>query len=253
MLDTDETPELGELMTRAHEDPNVAGVLLTVSAGRTDMLTEHSDVDVIVALRTADTAWSSIHSPAIDQWVCTLDELRVVPGPDDPDGWWGRFAFAHATLLLDRSEGEFSALVERWGTLSGSESKQVLETQLDGYVNFIYRSLKSLRDGRTLEARLDAAESLSWGLAVIFAFERRVRPYNKYLPWELRNHPLSRPAWQADVLLPRLDAILRDAEPAAQRAVYTSVEEAAYEVGLGGIIDAWDHELPFIRGGQVAE
>ena len=37
-------------------------------------------------------------------------------------------------------------------------------------------------------------------------FEDRVRPYNKYLAWELRHHPLA--GWTADELLPLLDRVL---------------------------------------------
>jgi hypothetical protein len=62
---------------------------------------------------------------------------------------------------------------------------------LDGYVNMAFRALKSDRDGRPLERRLDAAESVHWWLDVVFTLEGRVRPYNKYLAWELREHPLS--------------------------------------------------------------
>jgi hypothetical protein len=124
----------------------------------------------------------------------------------------------------------------------------VLETYLDGYLNYVYRSLKSLRDGRVLEARLDAVESLPWMLAVIFAFERRVRPYNKYLVWELSHHPLERPAWQGSTLVPQIAAILETADADAQRAVFRTVEVAAREVGLGGIVDAWGDELSVLRG-----
>jgi hypothetical protein len=184
-----------------------------------------------------------------------------VPAPLDPDpgGWWERYAFAHTQILLDRTGGELRRLVDGWGTLSGGESKRVLETYLDGYVSYVYRSLKSHQDGRSFESRLDAAESLPWMLAVIFAFERRIRPYNKYLAWELLTHPLDRPEWQAATLLPQLENILTTGDPASQRAILRCVEDAAREVGLGGILDGWGDELSFVRGSggssgdQVAE
>ena len=244
------SPELARC-SRRWDDPNVAGLVLTGSAAREGMATPHSDLDVYVVLRAPDPTRATTRSAAIDLPVCTLDDLRAVPAPldPDPDGWWERYAFAHTQILLDRTDGELRRLVDGWGTLSGGESKRVLETYLDGYVNYVYRSLKSHRDGRPFEARLDAAESLPWMLAVIFAFERRIRPYNKYLAWELRTHPLDRPAWQAR------DPARRSSRPssgrarqAAQRAVFRSVEEAAREVGLGGIIDGWGDELPFLRG-----
>lgn len=240
--------ELDDLSSRADADPNVAGVMLTGSCAREGMPTSRSDIDVYVFLWTPDRAWQSMHTPAIDAPVCLLDDLRVVPGPDDPDGWWERYAYAHTKILLDRTDGELERLINGWGTLSGAESKLVLEAQLDGYINYVYRSLKSLRDDRQLEARLDAVESLVWGLSVLFAFERRVRPYNKYLPWELRTHPLERPAWQADRLLPILDRIVNEANPVDQRALFTSIVDAAEEVGLGGILEAWGDEIATLRG-----
>ena len=242
-----DSAELRALLANVDDDPNVAGLVLTGSAARQGMATHRSDIDVYVVLRSADPARRTTRSAAIDIPVCTLDDLRPVPGPDDPDGWWQRYSFTHTQILLDRTDGELGRLVDAWGTLSGAESKLVLESHLDGYLNYVYRSLKSHRDNRPFEAMLDAVESLAWGLTVIFAFERRVRPYNKYLAWELGTHPLERPAWQATALLPRLKAVLATGDAAAQRAVFRSVEEAAREVGLGGIVDGWGDELALFR------
>jgi hypothetical protein len=241
---------LGGLVTELSTDPNVLGLVLTGSAAREGMATARSDLDVYVVLREPDPSRRTTQRPGFDLPTCTLDGLRVVPAPlqPDPDGWWERYAFAHSTILLDRTEGELGRLVDGWGTLSGAESKHVLETYLDGYVNYVYRSVKSTRDGRPFEAALDAVESLPWMLAVIFAFERRVRPYNKYLAWELRTHPLERVDWKPNVLLPRLEVILTSADVTAQQQIYRSIEAASREVGLGGILDGWGDELGVVRG-----
>jgi len=61
--------------------------------------------------------------------------------------------------------------------------------RLDAYVNSYYRTLENARDGNRSAAGLDAAESFSNLLEFVFAAERRVRPYNKYLEWELGTHP----------------------------------------------------------------
>jgi hypothetical protein len=238
------------LVAELSTDPNVAGLVLSGSAAREGTATPRSDLDVYVVLTQPDPARRTTQQPDIDLPTCTLDDLRSVPAPPnaDPDGWWERYAFAHTRILLDRTDGELSRLVDRWGTLSGAESKRVLETYLDGYVNYVYRSLKSTRDGRAFEAKLDAVESLPWMLAVIFAFERRIRPYNKYLSWELRTHPLERPEWHAERLLPQLEAIVARADVTAQQEVYRSIETAAHEVGLGGILDGWGDELTLLRG-----
>ncbi len=240
-------PALHDLTARAESDPNVVGLVLTGSQARAGMATEHSDIDVYVVLARPDESWRTTRSREIDVPVCTLDRLRRVPGPDEPDGWWDRYSFTHSRVLLDRSDGEVTRLVDAWGTLSGAESKVVLESHLDGYINWAYRSLKNHRDGRCLESKLDATESLPWALTVIFALHKRVRPYNKYLRWELENHPLADERWDAETLLDILSRIVTDADPAAQRELFVLIEADARTVGLGGIIDAWGDELAHFR------
>ena len=95
--------------------------------------------------------------------------------------------------------------------------------RLDGWVNFAYRALKNDRDGRALEARLDAAESVPWLLDVVFAIAGRVRPYNKYLPWELRTHPVE--GWPADELLGLVERSL-DGDVSAVRETFPRVRAA---------------------------
>lgn len=240
--------DLGRLLNRADGDSRVLGVVLTGSRAREGMATTHSDVDVYVVLAEPHNSWRTTHSAAIDVPVCTIDQLREVPGPHDGEGWWDRYSFTHSQVLRDKTAGELARLVDAWGRLSGAESKLVIETYLDGYLNFVYRSLKSHRDGRLLAARLDAVESLAWGLTVVFALERRVRPYNKYLRWELERYPLDQPAWQAELLLPQLEAILDSGDPVALRAVFASVEEAARVVGFGTVIDDWGDDLNILHG-----
>ncbi|MFG1993603.1 hypothetical protein ACGFJ7_26850 [Actinoplanes sp. NPDC048988] len=123
--------------------------------------------------------------------------------------------------------------------------------RFDGWLNFAYRALKNDRDGRSLERRLDAAESMPWLLDVIFTLEGRVRPYNKYLPWELRRHPLTR--WPGEKLLPLLTATLAG-DPAAIRAAFQRVEEscAAFDSRLTvpvltPVIESWGDELRILR------
>ena len=108
------------------------------------------------------------------------------------------------------------------------------------------------RDGRPLEARLDAAESVPWLLDVVFAMAGRVRPYNKYLPWELERHPV--PGWPAGALLPLVERILTG-EPAAVREAFSHVEAAcrAHDAARGhtrtsDLLAGWGAELAILRG-----
>jgi hypothetical protein len=137
--------------------------------------------------------------------------------------------------------------VEAQGTLTQRESLDYAPGFLDAYVNWAYRSMKSHRDRRPLESRLDAAESLPALLAYTFAAQRRIRPYNKYLRWELENHPLTGDAWRADVLLPRLEGVLATGDVSVQRQLFEEVERAARDAGLGPVLDAWGDELALLR------
>ncbi|WP_341230440.1 hypothetical protein, partial [Nocardioides salarius] len=61
---------------------------------------------------------------------------------------------------------------------------------------------------------------MPWLLDVVFSLAGRVRPYHKYLPWELRAHPL--PGWDGERLLELVVATL-DGDPAAIRETFGEV------------------------------
>jgi hypothetical protein len=244
VLNDDARAALDELVER--EDPSILGLVLSGSAARFDMATGRSDVDVYV-VRDDGVRRRKRSSAAIDEIPLALADLEQV----DPYGtgdWYFRWSFAHAQVLRDRTGGRIGDAVRRQATVDDDEQRWVLVDQdrLDGYVNFVYRSLKNARDGRLLEARLDAAESLPWLLDVVFALAGRLRPYNKYLPWELREHPLGCPEWSAEAWLPELELVLAG-DPAAQRRTFAVVDrevrvwDAAHATTVcGDLVDDWD-------------
>jgi predicted nucleotidyltransferase len=238
---------LAEIQSR--DDPTIVGLVLSGSAAR-GMATEHSDVDVYVVRDEEDDDRQTLHSEAIDEIPRGLTELEQV-APFGSGGWWFRWAFAYTQVLRDDTGGRIERAVRRQAVLDDDEQRSILvdRDQLDGWVNFAYRSLKSHRDGRELQARLDAAESLPWLLHVVFTLAGRVRPYNKYLPWELREHPLEVPEWSAEAFLPELEAML-DGDAAAVRRTFAVVDrevrawDAAHGTTVcGAIIDDWSDEL----------
>ncbi len=238
---------LAERNDAAH-GADLLGIVLSGSAAR-DRATERSDLDVVVVL--ADEAAASRrteNSAEVDEIVDSWSELVTI-APFGTEHWWYRWSYAWAPVLLDRTGGELAAAVRRQATLSPEEADAVLieHDRLDGWVNFAYRALKSDRDGRPLEARLDAAESVPWLLDVVFAIAGRVRPYNKYLPWELRRHPLD--GWPADDLLDLVQRTL-DGDVDALRATFPRVRAAcaAHDATRGhsrtsDMIDGWADQL----------
>jgi hypothetical protein len=114
----------------------------------------------------------------------------------------------------------------------------IVREALDDYINQTYRSLR-------YGTRLDAMEAVPPALRTIFALENRVRPYNKYLEWELRHHPVE--GWTADELLPLLDRVLVG-EPAAQHELCRRIEEPARREGFGDVVDGWEPDVAWLRG-----
>lgn len=148
------------------------GLVLSGSAAR-GMATERSDLDVYVVLTDqAAHDRTTTRTPAVDEIPLSLSELVDVP-PFGTEDWWFRWAFAWAPTLLDRTGGRVPEACRRQATLSDNEAHAVLleHDRLDGWVNYAYRALKSDRDDRPMERRLDAAESMPWLLDVIFALE----------------------------------------------------------------------------------
>ncbi len=243
--------EVAERNDTEHGD-GLLGLVLSGSAAR-GMATDRSDLDVYVVLADDVAGLRFVtRSAAVDELPVSLSELEAVPA-FGTQGWWFRWSFAWAPTLLDRTAGRIPAAVRRQATLTPEEVQAVLvdHDRLDGWINYAYRALKADRDDRPLERRLDAAESMPWLLDVIFALSGRVRPYDKYLPWELREHPLRN--WPADVLIPLLERTL-NGDPAAIRDTFARIDVccAAYEAARGDhrtreIIDAWGEDLALFR------
>ncbi|PZS31130.1 MAG: hypothetical protein DLM58_12385 [Pseudonocardiales bacterium] len=234
---------LDAVIARAAADPNVQALVLFGSAAR-GMLTEHSDLDVFVIVAAPSTEWTSTRSRQVDLPVLTLDELADIPA--DPNDWWLRYSFAHAAVLYDCTDGRIEALLQAQEHLSADGARRAIGLFLDGYINFAYRSLKSHRDGRTFEAVLDAAESLPWAFNTIFALDDRVRPYNKYLRWELDHHPLDAQLCDPTHLLELIERIRADTDPAAQRELFSLIDAGARRRGYAGIVDGWEAELELL-------
>jgi hypothetical protein len=224
------------------------GLVLSGSAGR-EMATSWSDLDVFVVLSdeaSADRA--TTRSSDVDEIPWALSELTTV-GEFGTEEWWYRWSCAWAPVLLDRTDGLLGEAVLRQATVKPDEADAILieHDRLDGWINFAYRALKSDREGRAYESRLDASESVPWLLDVVFSLAGRVRPYNKYLTWELRRHPID--GWPAEQLLALVGRML-DGDVAAIRETFTRVRAActAYDEGRGhtrttDMIEGWRAEL----------
>ena len=217
-------------MARARADRDVLGVVLTGSHAR-DMAGPDSDIDVYVVLERPHERWPTIRSRTLDQTIYTTEELA------DTVVTWQRYSFRGARILLDRLGGRVAELVHAQATPTEAEATTWAREALDAYINQAYRAAKNRRDGQTALARLDEMESVGSFLTALFAMHGRIRPYNKYLRWELENYPLDHP-WNA----PDLPERLAD-EPCG---FFPDLERLARRRGHGDVVESWGDSLSVI-------
>ena len=220
---------LDALLEEARQDENVIGVVVHGSRGRGLHVHEGSDWDVIVVVREPAGRYDSEHGDALETFeVKSLGDLPP----------WMLPALTWRTPDLDKTGAVTAQLAEvtRVDPATAAEP-------LDGYVNSYYRSAKNARVGLELAALLDAQESIPWYLQFLFAVHGRVRPYNKWLEWELREHPLP-----VEVDLPRLERIARTGDLDEQRSLFRETEAIAREHGHGATIDGWEPDVALLRG-----
>ena len=227
-----------ELVEVAESREDVLGLYVFGSRGRELMVDERSDWDVCVVLADAkareefDYEFPYVHGAPVEIASATLDELR------GDSSEHSRYAAAHARVVLDKTDGELGRVVAEQESLPSGQREAIVCEALDAYINQTYRSLR-------YGTRLDAVEAVPPALRTIFALGDRVRPYNKYLEWELRHHPLD--GWTADELLPLLDHVLAG-ESEAQHELFRRIEAQVRREGFGEVVDGWEPDVEWLRG-----
>jgi hypothetical protein len=232
-----------DLLAFAEASDDVLGLFVLGSRERGVGLDERSDYDVGVVLRDDDAQarfdeqWPLEHGAPVEVLSYTLDGLREHGAFGSP-AEWARYQYAHVEARLDRTGGVLQRILDAKEEVPPDVRDDLVRRSLGAYVNSTYRSLR-------YGTRLDAAESVSPLLHAVFALESRVRPFNKYLEWELRHHPL--PAWHPDTLLALLERVL-DGDADAQHELFRAVEHQARANGFGDAIDEWEPDVAWLRG-----
>jgi Nucleotidyltransferase domain len=221
---------LDELLAQAREDENVVGLVVHGSRGRNLHVHEGSDWDVVVVVRDRMGRYDSAERGG------ELEAFEVTSLADLPK--WMLPAITWTTPALDKT----GALTAQLAEVTRVDPATAAEP-LDGYINSYYRSAKNVRAGLEFAALLDAQESIPYYLAFLFAAHGRVRPYNKWLEWELREHPLP-----VAVDLGRLERIARTGDLVDQQALFRETERLARELGHGATIDGWEPDVAWLRG-----
>ncbi|MEO3812262.1 hypothetical protein ABGB17_24965 [Sphaerisporangium sp. B11E5] len=254
MIEMTPQEEFDAFLGRVLADARVLGVVLSGSRAREGMATARSDFDVYVVSGdgTEGVAAEARRDARLDVSVMPLAEFRTHASPGSPTEW-NRYAFTHAQVLKDATGGLITELVAAKGRLSPSEAAAVAPAALGAFLNAVYRCVKNAGNGDATAARLDAAEAVPCHLTYVFALHQRVRPYNKYLAWELDRHPLSHPEWSRPRLLGLLGEALSPAAAPAVRRLLADLEPHARSAGHGPVLDSWGDDLRLMLGGGAGE
>lgn len=243
----------GELIEIARGDDAIVGLVLTGSRGRGFAVTDCADWDVRLIVRddardAYRSKFATPHGSRVEVVVLSESELEQA-GEIGTSSAWDRYSWVQVAVAVDAPDGRIARLLQRKSTLPSDDARVLAAEHLDDYVNWYYRSAKNARDGLGEGSRLDAAESVSSLLEFLFAVHGRVRPFNKYLRQELEARPAPGEMWSADALLPRLEEILATGSIDGQQHLFRDVEALARAHDLGGVIDGWEPDVPWLRGG----
>jgi predicted nucleotidyltransferase len=232
-----------ELLAYCDSSADVIGAYLFGSRGRGVGVDERSDWDVWVvarddaALVRIEQRFPYAHGARVEVASSTLEGLRAHGAIGSPNEW-ARYQHAHVDVRVDKTNGELAAVLAEKELIPQDRRDDLVRDALGGFINSTYRSLR-------YGTRLDAAESIPYALRAIFALAGRVRPFNKYLDWELRHHPL--PGWPPEVLLQLVAGVL-DRDRASQHELFRLVEGEARASGFETEVDEWEPDVAWLRG-----
>ena len=245
------------MVERVRADESVVGLVLTGSRGHDAFVQPGSDWDVRLIVRDEDVAeaedrYRTVRGSAVEVAVLSLAALERV-GEIGSRESWDRYSYVHVETGIDKLDGRIARLVADMQHLRPEAAARALAAEaLDAYINSYLRSLKNARAGLVVEAHLDAAESIPSLLTALFAMHERVRPFNRFLGWELEHYPLTGDAWAAGALLPRLESVMGDGDVAGQASLFREMERLARANALGEVVDSWQPDLDWLRTGGKA-
>src|SRR5580658_1648782 len=248
-----------ELKRRAEDDPDILAFWLGGSRGM-GRPTQYSDYDIGVLV--AEDAYAAISRelgieggykmdwrPGVDLVLTTFPLLEAFPGWA-PEERGYRYTFAHLTPLVDKT-GRATPLFAAKARVPAEEVAGFIHASLDHALNQTYRALKSARDGDPLASRLEAVSGVNPFLDAVFALhDARLRPYHKYLTWELQTYPLTRLSASAAELSTQLAAVMEPDGGAALAGLLRQSEAAFRAAGHGAAFDGWEATLPWILAGR---
>ncbi|MFH1409064.1 MAG: hypothetical protein ABIH34_04105 [Nanoarchaeota archaeon] len=228
------------LQEEAKDDPAVIGFFLGGSRGK-GRATRYSGYDVYIIVKDTKLAsykrkYPRLRYEGFDLLLSSHSQFKKHAAWMG-DMHWARYNFTHLKVAVDKKD--IQQLVNDKAKIPKQHQKAFVAGNLDGYINYIYRSLKCFRDKNIVGARLEAALSIQYFFDVIFGMHGRTRPYYKYLKWELTDFPLTKFPLKPATIISSTLKILETADVRTQQKLLGLVEKALRKEGYGKVFDSW--------------
>ena len=239
-----------KFVEEARRDQKVIGFFLSGSRGK-NRETKFSDYDIEIIVKDKVASqykkkWKKKSKPLFGFSVFSLSEFRK-HAEMGSSFEWDRASYSYVKATIDKT-GEIQKLINEKGKIPQNQIKKYVSGHLDGYINYVYRSLKCFRDKNYTGARLEAARSINYFLDVIFGLEGRTTPYYKYLEWELEKHPLKKFPMKPKELIRILLRILEDADIKNQQKLFSVIEKFSRKKNLSHVFNGWEvNSIKFIK------
>jgi len=240
------------LLQLAKDDPRVLGFFLGGSRGM-GRPTEYSDYDCFFvvteegyeAFKAAlglDGPYKMDWRPTIDLIARTLPMLQAFAAWDSDERGF-RYLFAHVKAQVDKT-GQVQRVIDSKACVPAPEVDGFVAGRLDHALNQLYRSAKCLRDGDPDASNLEAAEGVTPFIDALFAVNgRRLRPYYKYLRWELTEHPLGLSPYSPPELMALLTGVVAPDGVFALQRLMVETKPLFCAHGHAPTYEAWGEAL----------
>ncbi len=239
-------PVVQALIAEAAADADVIGLVVTGSRAG-GVVTPESDYDIVFVVCDATleryaTQGTPVRGATLAPPLDTADVWHAAPRTLrlDTVAPWMLPAWAEARVLYDRA-GETARLLAALRVMPEETARTAVRTWYDTYLNGLYRSLKAWRRGDTLGGRLEAAQTADALLHLLFALERRWRPYSSRVSVHLAT--LAGQGWRPDELRTILLTLIATGDPAQQQEVARRVARLLRERGFHAVYEGWDGKI----------
>lgn len=232
-----------KLINLAKRDKNIIGFILNGSRGK-GFGNHDSDYDCTIIVK------NDILEEYEEKFLNLPDgiELRVFSiesfsrhakwGSDEA---WDRYNWTHLKATVDKMNGKIQELIDEKGHIPAECVEEFISSSLDYYINQVYRSIKCLREGKMFCYRLEAAESITPLLNALFALhDNRLRPYYKYIRWEVKKFPLYKLPWTGEEFLQMIMKILKDGGYINQQEILREVKKIFCSAGYDQVFISWE-------------